>query len=98
MTTRRAANGKAYKGKCQDPTPENVVIVESGTDKITASYSNELAQELQAAHGLNVGDELDCFLTTELLANNEVLDVETTPSIELVTIQKSKRKRKKKKT
>jgi hypothetical protein len=51
------------------------VVVEAGTRKLAAGYSHELAQDLQAVHGLNAKDELARILSTELLAelNREVV-------------------------
>lgn len=53
------------------------VVVEAGTRKLAAGYSHELAQDLQAVHGLNARDELARILSTELLAeiNREVVRI-----------------------
>jgi hypothetical protein len=53
------------------------VVVEAGTRKLAAGYTFELAQDLQAVHGINARDELSRILSTELLAeiNREVVRI-----------------------
>lgn len=53
------------------------IAVEAGTRKLAAGYTHELAQDLQAVHGLSARDELARILSTELLAeqNREIVRI-----------------------
>lgn len=53
------------------------IDVVAGSRKLAAGYSHELAQDLQAVHGLSARDELARILATELLAeqNRELVRI-----------------------
>ena len=81
-TTRYAEPFSTQEAETSDDFPEMALsirktTIEAQTRQIKAEYSRELAQDLQAVHGLDAEKELASMLSNELLAaiNRHVLHV-----------------------